>query len=70
MRRAQTGADERKRRVRNPRSLDARRAGDRHGASIEAYLAEQLHNIIDDTTVTPLSGDKDFLIAFHYPAEP
>ena len=49
--------------------LDARRRGDRHDASVDGYLAEQLHSIIEDSTVAALGEDDDFLAAFHYPAE-
>jgi hypothetical protein len=51
-------------------ALDAGRRRDRHDASVETYLAEQLHNIIDDATVAALAGDEEFLAAFHFPAEP
>jgi hypothetical protein len=51
-------------------ALDAGREHDRHDASVGPYLAEQLHNIIDESTVAALAGDDDFLTAFHFPAEP
>src|SRR5215212_7304735 len=49
---------------------DARSARDRHNASVEAYVAGQLHNLIEDATVAAFAGDDDFLTAFYYPAEP
>jgi hypothetical protein len=51
-------------------ALDTRREHDRHDASVGPYLAEQLHNIIEDSTVAGLAGDADFLTAFHFSAEP
>lgn len=50
--------------------LDARRTRDRHDTAVDAYLAEQLHNIIEDSTVAAFAGDDEFLTAFHYPTEP
>lgn len=49
---------------------DARTARDRHDASVEAYVASQLHALIEDSTVASFAGDDEFLTAFYYPAEP
>lgn len=49
---------------------DAQTARDRHDASVEAYLAGQLHALIEDTTLAMFAGDDEFLTAFYYPAEP
>ena len=51
-------------------TLDRRKQRDRHDTSVSAYVAAQLHNIIEDATVSALKDDHEFLTAFHYPADP
>ena len=47
--------------------LEARRSNDRHALTVEQFVAEQLHLVIDDDTVAAMHDDRAFLEAWLFP---
>jgi hypothetical protein len=50
--------------------IEAARARDAHDLSVEQFVSETLHAVIDDETVAELHGDAEFRDAFFFPEEP
>jgi len=47
--------------------LESARSNDRHALTIEQYVAEQLHLVIDDDTVAAMNDDGAFMEAWLFP---
>jgi hypothetical protein len=47
--------------------LESARSNDRHALTVEQYVAEQLHLVIDDDTVAALRDDGGFMEAWLFP---
>ena len=47
--------------------LETARSNDRHALTVEQYVAEQLHLVIDDDTIAALRDDGGFLEAWLFP---
>jgi hypothetical protein len=47
--------------------LESARSSDRHALTVEQYVAEQLHLVIDDETVAALNDDGGFMEAWLFP---
>lgn len=47
--------------------LESARSSDRHALTVEQYVAEQLHLVIDDETVAALKDDGGFMEAWLFP---
>jgi hypothetical protein len=47
--------------------LESERSNDRHALTVEQYVAEQLHLVIDDDTVAAMSDDAGFMEAWLFP---
>jgi hypothetical protein len=47
--------------------LERARSNDRHALTVEQYVAEQLHLVIDDDTVAAMSDDAGFMEAWLFP---
>jgi hypothetical protein len=47
--------------------LESARSSDRHALTVEQYVAEQLHLVIDDDTVAALKDDGGFMEAWLFP---
>jgi len=47
--------------------LESARSNDRHALTVEQYVAEQLHLVIDDDTVAAMNDDGAFMDAWLFP---
>lgn len=47
--------------------LESARSNDRHALTVEQYVAEQLHLVIDDDTVAAMKDDGGFMEAWLFP---
>jgi len=47
--------------------LESVRSNDRHALTVEQYVAEQLHLVIDDDTVAAMNDDRGFMEAWLFP---
>jgi len=47
--------------------LESARSNDRHALTVEQYVAEQLHLVIDDDTVAEMHDDSGFMEAWLFP---
>ncbi|HEV2720421.1 MAG TPA: hypothetical protein VG323_10425 [Thermoanaerobaculia bacterium] len=48
-------------------ALESARSNDRHALTVEQYVAEQLHLVIDDDTVAAMNDDRGFMEAWLFP---
>ena len=48
-------------------ALESARSNDRHALTVEQYVAEQLHLVIDDDTVATMNDDRGFMEAWLFP---
>lgn len=48
-------------------ALESARSNDRHALTVEQFVAEQLHLVIDDDTVAAMADDRAFMEAWLFP---